>query len=231
MTDKAVFLFSGGLDSVAMASKIVKTHDVYALTFDYGQKAKKELESAKYFAKKLEFNEHKIIDVSFLKTLYGDSTALIDDDKSLPSTFDQTVVVPVRNAIFLSIATAYALSIGAKAVFCGIYGIGSECPPDSRLEFTHNMEQTLYLADRDAIDSGLRSRVQIVTPATSNLSKIEILKGGVKELGDDIVKAWSCYANGDIHCGTCTSCIERWDAFARANLTDPTEYAEKCYIE
>ena len=105
---KAVIILSGGLDSACMVSYLKKGYQLYGITFAYGQRASEEIKAAKRIAKLLKLKEHKILDIGFMKELYGDSNVLTSTKKKMPSTFEYSIVVPIRNAIFLSIATAWS---------------------------------------------------------------------------------------------------------------------------
>ena len=98
------------------------------ITFDYGQRARREIERAKEIGRALKVAQHKIIDISFMKDLYGSSNVLTDESKSMPSSFQSSIIVPIRNAIFLTIGTAYAFSIGAEVVAYGAHLSESALP-------------------------------------------------------------------------------------------------------
>ena len=116
---KAVIILSGGLDSACMVSYLKKGYQLYGITFAYGQRASEEIKAAKRIAKLLKLKEHKILDIGFMKELYGDSNVLTSTKKKMPSTFEYSIVVPIRNAIFLSIATAWAFTLNAELVAYG----------------------------------------------------------------------------------------------------------------
>jgi len=111
---KAVVVFSGGIDSVSMCAYLKQKYELYGISFLYGQKANQEIKKAKSFAKTLGLKEHKVVDINFMKKLYGDTNALTSTKKNIPSKFNYSIVVPIRNGIFLSIATAWAFSINAS---------------------------------------------------------------------------------------------------------------------
>src|SRR5574339_539243 len=113
---KAVIVFSGGVDSICAASYLKSNYSLYGISFSYGQRAGNEITVAKSFAKNLGLKEHKIIDISFMKELYGDSNVLTDKKKKIPNKFEYSIVVPIRNAIFLTIASAWAFRLGASLV-------------------------------------------------------------------------------------------------------------------
>ena len=131
---KAVVVFSGGVDSICSASFLKSKYELYGISFSYGQKANKEITVAKLFAKKLKLKDHKIIDIGFMKQLYGDSNVLTSSKRKIPSKFDYSIVVPIRNAVFLSIASAWAFTLNASLVAYGAH-TGDKNYPDCRPNF------------------------------------------------------------------------------------------------
>lgn len=229
----AVCIVSGGLDSVCYAAILAKNHDIYMMTFAYGQRAKREIERARYFAKVLKAKDHKIVDIGFMKSLYGASNALTDSRQKLYEDFSQNLVVPVRNAVFITIATAWAMSINAKVVAYGAHTDDIPHYPDCRPEFVKAINEALNIAESDGIASGMRQAVTVMSPAVAGLDKSALLKMGYKVLGDRVFQTWSCYSNGMragkgyLHCGRCESCINRKSAFTTGQIEDKTEYATK----
>ena len=220
---KAVVVFSGGVDSICAVSFLKSKYELYGITFSYGQKANNEVAAAKTFAKKLGLKEHKIIDIGFMKNLYGDSNVLTSSKKEIPSTFDYSIVVPIRNAVFLSIASAWAYTLNASLVVYGAH-TGDKHYPDCRPTFARKLESAFNQGEIDGIKSGLRKNIEIWSPYRQGLSKSDLLKAGMKNLGDLIFKTWSCYANKKYHCGSCESCQNRKKAFAKAKINDKTKY-------
>ncbi len=100
MKKRAVAILSGGLDSLCMGTYLKPKFDLYGITFSYGQRASNEISSAKFVAKALKLKQHKIIDIGFMKTLYGESNVLTNTRKTLPEKFDYSIVVPIRNGVF-----------------------------------------------------------------------------------------------------------------------------------
>lgn len=220
---KAVVVFSGGIDSVCATSILKSKYELYGISFSYGQKANKEIDAAKKFAKKLGFKDHKIIDISFMKRLYGDSNALTSKKRSIPSQFDYSIVVPIRNAVFLSITSAWAYSLNASLVAYGAH-TGDKHYPDCRPIFAKRLESAFNVGETDGINSGLRNKIEIWSPYREGLSKSDLLKIGFESLGDAIFKTWSCYSDKKFHCGICESCQNRKSAFIKAEITDKTTY-------
>jgi len=228
-----VCIVSGGLDSVCYAAMLASKHDIYMMTFSYGQRASREVERARLFSRMLKTKVHKVVDISFMKSLYGRTNSLTDRRQELSSSFEQSLIVPIRNAVFITIATAWAMSIGAKVVAYGAHAGDSAHYPDCRPAFVNSLNNALNLAESDSIASGLRQQVAISSPAMMNLDKASLLKEGYELLGDRIFRSWSCYSDGIrtgrgyAHCGRCESCINRKNAFINAGIEDRTIYAPK----
>ena len=220
---KAVVVFSGGIDSVCTCAFLKSKYELYGISFSYGQRAVQEIEKTKYFAKILNFKEHKIVDISFMKNLYGETNVLTDSKKNIPSKFDYSIVVPIRNAIFLSIASAWAFTLNASLVAYGAH-MGDKNYPDCRPVFSQKLEQALNQGEIDGIKVGLRKRIKIWSPFKHSFSKSQLLKKGYKVLGKKIFKTWSCYSNKKFHCGSCESCNNRKAAFVEAGIPDETKY-------
>ncbi len=220
---KAVIVFSGGLDSVCTASFLKSKYDLYGISFSYGQKANQEILASKSFAKKLGLKQHKIIDISFMKKLYGNSNVLTSPNRKIPQEFDYSIVVPIRNAVFLSVASAWAYTLGASLVAYGAH-TGDRNYPDCRPSFARKLETAFNQGEIDGIKSGIRKSVKIWSPYTEGLSKSDLLKIGFKILGDSIFRTWSCYSSKKFQCGICESCINRKNAFTKADIIDKTKY-------
>jgi 7-cyano-7-deazaguanine synthase len=221
---KAVFIVSGGLDSVGTASYWKnKDYDLYLMTFFYGQRAKVEGDIARELGKKLGAVDHKFIDISFMKNLYGSTNVLTDETKEMPSQFRPSIIVPIRNAIFLAIATAWAFSIKASIVAYGAH-LTDNPYPDCRPEFAKSLASTLNLGDIDAMNSGEHPGIEIWSPAIANLEKWEMLKISYGLLREAVYRTWSCYLDGPVQCGKCESCRNRRLAFNRAGIPDKTKY-------
>ena len=223
---KAIVVFSGGLDSVCTAIHLQSRFELYAITFSYGQKANQEITLARYFSKILKLKEHKIVNIEFMKGLYEKTNVLTNSTMKIPSKFDYSVVVPIRNAVFLSIASAWAFSKNAQLVAYGAHK-GDQRYPDCRPSFTRLIEQAFNEGEIDGIKEGLRKKIRVWTPFIAGLSKSDLLKIGYRRLGDEICKTWSCYADTKIHCGRCESCNNRKAAFLNARINDKTKYRIK----
>jgi 7-cyano-7-deazaguanine synthase len=223
---KAVVLLSGGLDS-ATAAAIAKYdgYDLYAISFDYGQRHSRELKSARAVGESLGVIGHLIISFDLRKI---GASALTDEidvpldraedemSESIPVTY-----VPARNTIFLSFALSYAESIGAEDIFIGVSQVDYSGYPDCRDEYIEAYENMANLATKAAVEG--KSTFKIHTPL-AHLSKAATIKRGL-ELGVDYSLTWSCYIGGEIACGRCDSCILRLAGFSDAGVKDPLKYA------
>ena len=220
---KAIVLLSGGLDSTTVLA-IAKAHDFecHALSFDYGQKQRSELESAKTIAKQSKVAEHRIMKIS-LADIGG--SALIDDKIDVPkySKSDEIPVtyVPARNTIFLSFALAWAEVIDCQKIYIGVNALDYSGYPDCRPEFIKAFEDMANLATKQSVEG---EKIEIKTPLIS-MTKAEIIKKGLS-LGVDYSQTISCYlanSNGEA-CGECDACVLRINGFNNANIKDPTFY-------
>lgn len=223
---KAVVLLSGGLDSTTiMAIAAQEKYNLYALSFDYGQRHKVELEAAKKIAQSFDAVEHKIAQID-LRVFGGSAlTADIDVPKNhlgedkIPITY-----VPARNAIFLAYSLGYAEVIGAQDIFIGVNAVDYSGYPDCRIEFIKAFETMANLATAAGVGG---SKINIKTPLI-NLSKKEIIQTGLK-LKVDYSIAHSCYdpiiKNNQVYgCGHCDSCLLRQKGFTENNSIDPYKY-------
>ena len=222
---KALCIISGGLDSSGVASYWKdKNYDLCLMTFNYGQRANQEINRAKEIGDLLGASEHKFIDFAFMRELYGSTNVLTDESIEMPSKFQSNIIVPIRNAVFLTIATAHAFSIGAELLAYGAH-LTDQPYPDCRPEFAKSLQETLNLGDIDAIKSGIHHSIELWSPAIAGISKAEMLKMSYSLLRDQVFRTWSCYLDGDRQCGICESCRNRKEAFRLAAIEDRTEYA------
>ncbi len=214
---KVVIIYSGGMDSFTVLNKAIHDgYQVYALSFDYGQKHNKELVFAKTVTTKLAI-EHKTVDISAINQLLAGSA--LTDEIDMPEghyeeeSMKQTVV-PNRNMVLLSLAVAYAVSIEAEAVYFGAHSGDHAIYPDCRTEFVQAMNEVCKIANYQSVE---------VRAPYLDVSKIEILKDGL-QLGLDYSNTWTCYNGREKACGKCGACQERLEAFAELNQIDPLEY-------
>jgi len=221
---KAVIILSGGLDSACMMSYLKKGYQLYGVTFAYGQRASQEIKAAKRIAKLLKLKEHKILDIGFMKNLYGESNVLTSRKKKMPEKFNYSIVVPIRNAVFLSIASAWAFTLNAELVAYGAQK-GDTAYPDCRPEFSRKLAAALNQGEIDGIKKKIRKNIKIWSPYSEGVSKSDLIKTGYKVLGNEIFKTWSCYLNLKSQCGKCESCHNRKNAFIKAKISDMTKYS------
>jgi len=209
-----VIVLSGGPDS-ATAAYWAKAHNyaIYPITFNYGQIAHKETGCAQKIAVKLGATT-KVIDLSALKEIFSNITSLCNTDIPLTSEFSAPIIVPFRNAIFLSAAVAYAVAVGADKIFYGAQGSDEPFYPDCRREFYEAFEKAARL--------GTCQEITIKAPF-SGYKKSELIREGA-ELGVPFELTWSCYLDKEKHCGRCESCVNRKKAFNEAGIADPTKY-------
>ncbi len=227
---RAVCLLSGGLDSaVCLAFAASEGYECYALSFDYGQRHRVELEAARRVAGALHAREHVIVHLDL--RVFGGSA--LTDDIAVPkartdsemATGIPVTYVPARNTVFLSLALAWSETLAATDIFIGVNAIDYSGYPDCRPEFIAAFEKMAALATKAGVEDAVNLRIQ--TPLI-HLSKAEIVRLGDK-LGVDFSLTHSCYdpdAQGRA-CGACDSCLLRRRGFAEAGLPDPTKYQSR----
>ena len=223
----AVVLLSGGLDSATTAALARQQgYRVYALSVDYGQRHRFELESASNVAKSLNVVEHKVVSID-LAALGG--SALTDDievpkgrDEEEMSSEIPVTYVPARNTVMLSLALGFAEVIGAADIFVGVNAVDYSGYPDCRPQFIDAFEQLANLATKASTEDGVQLRVHA---PLIKMTKAEIIKCGT-ELGVDYGLTHTCYAPDEegISCGQCDACLLRQKGFAEAGMSDPIQY-------
>ncbi|GAA0822203.1 7-cyano-7-deazaguanine synthase QueC [Colwellia asteriadis] len=217
MAEKVVVIYSGGMDSFTVLNRALKDgKEVYALSFDYGQRHVKELECASHVCKDLKIN-HKVIDISAINQLLAGSS--LTDDIDIPEGHYEaenmkSTVVPNRNMVLLSLAVAYAVSVGAGQVYYGAHSGDHAIYPDCRPEFVQKMNDVCMIANYES--------VEIFSPYL-DVSKTAILTDGIA-MGLDYSNTWTCYNGRNKACGKCGACQERLEAFEENNVTDPLVY-------
>ncbi len=219
---KTLVVCSGGLDSVTLAYQTAVQGPLTALvSFNYGQRHKKELDFAAQCAANLKV-PHTVIDITAVGAqLTGSSLTdhvAVPDGHYAEETMKATVV-PNRNAIMLTIAYGMAAAQNLNIVATAVHGGDHFIYPDCRPAFIN-----AFAAMQNAALAGFNS-IQLHTPFL-NLTKAQIVTAG-SQLNVPFTATWSCYKGGEIHCGRCGTCVERREAFALAGVQDPTEYADK----
>ncbi len=221
---RAVCLLSGGLDSATTLAVARRDgFETYALSFDYGQRHRIELEAAARLAGALGAAEHRVVAVD----LRGFGASALTDDIDVPKGREAGEIahgipvtyVPARNTVFLALATAWAEVLGAADIFLGVNALDYSGYPDCRPEFLHAFEAMANLATRAGVEGATKLRIQA---PLLHLSKAEIVRLG-RELGVNFALTQSCYdpdPNGRA-CGLCDSCLLRRKGFAEAGLVDP----------
>lgn len=219
---KAVVLLSGGLDSATtLAMAVADGMRCYAMSFDYGQRHRSELDAAKLVAKSLGALEHRDMKIDLGK-LGG--SALTDENIPVPVERSEGVpvtYVPARNTVFLSFALAWAEVLDARAIYIGVNAVDYSGYPDCRSDFIRAFETLANLATKAGVQG---KKLEIRTPLI-HLTKAQIIQKGIG-LGVDYGSTVSCYQadSQGRACGECDSCILRRTGFADAGIPDPTRY-------
>jgi 7-cyano-7-deazaguanine synthase len=223
----AIVLLSGGLDSATtLAIARSQGYETYALSFDYGQRHKRELEAAKKIAKSLGAKKHLIAKID--NQIFGGSA--LTDDVDVPKSRTEREIgtgipvtyVPARNTIFLAHALAWAETIGAGHIFIGANAIDYSGYPDCRPEFMALFETLANIATKAGVEG---ARLQIHAPLIK-MSKADIVRKAV-DLEVDLSLTHSCYdplPDGRA-CGRCDSCRLRQKGFREAGVDDPISYS------
>lgn len=220
--NKAVVLLSGGLDSATtLAIAREQGFDCYAISFDYGQRHRVELNAAADLAQHMNVAEHKTVSIN-LDNMGG--SALTDPNITVPDTPSEGIpvtYVPARNTVFLAIALGWAEVLNATDIFIGVNAVDYSGYPDCRPEFIAAFENVANLATK----AGVEGQSFIIHTPLIQLSKAEIIQKGV-ELGLDYAMTVSCYRADEQGraCGECDSCRFRKAGFAQAGIPDPTRY-------
>lgn len=215
----SVLILSGGVDStVLLANLLAEGRRVRALTIDYGQRHRREIESARAVAAHHAI-EHRVADLRAVAGLMG-GNALTDPSVKVPEGHYEAesmkaTVVPNRNMLFLALAGSWAVATKSDSVVYGAHGGDHAIYPDCRPEFADAMDRALGLCDWHP--------VRLERPFV-DWDKSAIVRRGA-ELGVPFALTWSCYVGGEVHCGRCGTCVERREAFAKAGVPDPVRYA------
>ncbi len=222
---KYVVLLSGGLDSSTVLGIIrneVEPKDVFALSINYNQRHKRELESARKIAKFYGV-DHKIMNLDL--RAFGGSALTSDMEVPTDRTLEEMgkdipiTYVPGRNTIFISLALSYAETIDADVVALGVNALDYSGYPDCRPEFIEKFRELSGLANKRGVEG---RPIEIYTPIIGN-TKSEIVKIGTK-LNVPYEYTWSCYNGGEKACGVCDSCKLRLQGFSENGISDPIDY-------
>jgi 7-cyano-7-deazaguanine synthase len=217
MSSRAVIILSGGLDSTTLLYDLIdQKYSIHAVTFDYGQRHKKEISCAAKTCERLKIPQ-KIIDVNVLNELAPSSLTRTDWEVPEGNYADDNMkqtVVPNRNMVLLSLAAAFAIGIKANHLFYGAHAGDHAIYPDCRPAFVSAMTTAFHLCDWNDLT---------LSAPYLQRSKGDIVKRGLS-LGVDYSNTWTCYKGGEKSCGKCGSCDERLKAFTEAGVADPLEY-------
>ena len=225
---RAVVLLSGGLDSsTALAMTLKDGREVHALTVDYGQRHRKEIEAARKIAKHFGVKSHKVLKIDL--TTFGGS-ALTDRKIRVPEqrTLEEIgrgipiTYVPARNTILLGYALAYAETIDADEIVIAANFLDSSGYPDCRPEYYRAFQEVARLGTKRGVEG---RPIRISTPVIT-MTKADIVRKG-EELGVPWKLTWSCYLGGERACGACDSCQLRLKGFQEAGVKDPLPYERR----
>jgi 7-cyano-7-deazaguanine synthase len=219
----AVVLLSGGLDSMVTAG-IARERGfaLYALTIDYNQRHRRELESASRIAAELDVTQHVVLPLDLRRFGGSALTDAIEVPKRGLSNGIPATYVPARNLVFLSLTLAWAEAIGARDIFIGVNALDYSGYPDCRPEFIASFTQTARLATKAGVEVGPFT----IHAPLQRMGKAEIAAEALR-LELDPALSWSCYdpTPAGLACGLCDSCRLRLKGFADAGLRDPLDYA------
>ncbi|MGA0133849.1 MAG: 7-cyano-7-deazaguanine synthase QueC [Opitutales bacterium] len=216
---RTVLIYSGGIDSTVLLAHLrAEGREVHCLSVDYGQRHRRELEAARALCAHHGVG-HRLADLRALAPLFG-SNALTGGVKVPEGHYEEesmkATVVPNRNMLLISVATAWAVSLRAESVAYGAHGGDHAIYPDCRPEFAEALDRAVRLADWH--------EVRLERPFVK-MDKAAIVRRGA-ELDVPFGLTWSCYVGGERHCGKCGTCVERKEAFRLAGVADPTDYVD-----
>ncbi len=222
---KVLVICSGGLDSVSMALRYIED-ETTLMTFLYGQKATKEILVVQRLAEKYHLG-FELMDISQLKAIFGKENQLTNDNATVEDGYKKSVVVPLRNAMFLQVAMIYAYSHGFDKVVLGSHM--DDCTlVDGEYAFP-DCSPAFFKAFELAMDMGTfrgEKHVKVETASLLGLHKSDLIRFAAEKDPEILMQTWSCYKNGEHQCGVCDSCRNRKAAFESAGVEDLTEYEE-----
>lgn len=217
--EKVVIILSGGMDSTTLLYDLANKfgrESVYAVSFNYNQRHRVELREAKRSCKVLGINQ-KILNLKVLGSIAPSSLTRADinvPEGHYESESMKQTVVPNRNMVMLSLATAYAIGIGAKKLYYGAHAGDHAIYPDCRKEFIDKMRDVILICDW--------TPVELIAPYW-NIDKGDIAIKG-RQLGVNYKNTWTCYKGQKKACGKCGACQERLEAFKKSGYKDPIKY-------
>lgn len=225
---KAVVVTGGGMDSTtALYYTIDRGYECETISFDYGQRHRKELESARVISTRLGIKHH-VVDLKGITDLIA--TSALTGDIEVPDGHYAAdnmalTVVPNRNSLMANIALARAVAIGASRLVVGVHAGDHAVYPDCRPEWVDAMDVLARVANEGFIHSDFNFSAPFV-----NIDKATIARIGTN-LNVPYELTWTCYKGGDKHCGRCGTCVERLEAFHIAGLEDPVAYEDREYFK
>ncbi|MGQ0797701.1 MAG: 7-cyano-7-deazaguanine synthase QueC [Methanobacteriota archaeon] len=226
MGEHAVVLLSGGMDS-ATALAIAKSEvaDVIALTIDYGQRHRREVEAAKALAKHFRVRDHRTVTLDLTAvggSALTDRSIRVPEQRSLEEIGQRIppTYVPARNTIFLAYALGLAEATASRAIYIAANALDYSGYPDCRPEFYRAFQEVARLGTKRGVEGDI---IEIRTPLIA-MSKADIVRKG-EELGVPWRLTWSCYHGRERACGVCDACVLRLKGFREAGVKDPIAYA------
>lgn len=223
---KTIIICSGGLDSVSMALRYIGQDEVTLITFNYGQKATNEIGVVEALADKYNL-KMLMVNLSSIRFIFGSQNQLTNDGVAVEGNYKPSIVVPLRNALFLQVAMIYAYANGFDKVVLGSH-LDDCIPVDGEYAFP-DCSPEFFKAFEFAMDLGtFRKDKKVVVESASRLGlhKADLIRFAMEKDPEIIAKTWSCYKNGECQCGKCDSCRNRRAAFQEAGVEDPTRYEE-----
>jgi 7-cyano-7-deazaguanine synthase len=223
---KCLVICSGGLDSTTMS--LIKREEgnvVDLITFDYGQKASNEIKQSKKLAEKI-YAKHIIIDISSLKFIFGDKNQLTNDNIEVENTFKGSVVVPLRNSVFVNLAYIYAMTHQYDEVILGSHLDDLTLDENNEYMFPDCSPQ-FFTAMNQAYEKGKRKedhKTEIISASMLNFYKKNLIQKAYEINKYILFESWSCYLNEEVQCGICDSCKNRKNSFIQADIQDETIY-------
>ncbi len=217
---KSIVLLSGGIDSTVLLAKLLaEGRRVLAMGVDYGQRHRCEIDAARAVCKRLGV-EYRLADLRSLAPFFGKNSLTDSELPVYEGAYDEagmkTTVVPARNLILISLATAWAIAEKCDTIAYAAHGGDHAIYPDCRPEFAEKLNDVVQISDWH--------RVSLERPFVE-MDKRAIVRLGL-ELNAPLELTWSCYNGGKLHCGKCSTCLERKEAFYAAGVPDPTIYAD-----